>query len=454
VPGGTESASVSRHVRDSFALFSVLWAAAVLFHVGSYDRWTASWPLTLAAFWVLCAPASTIALAVLAGLQVSAAVPIGPQTSNHTLFAGFVALALLSSLAVLGIRRGRFRVDRGDLFATFAPSVRWSLIAFYFFAAFHKLNTDWFDPSVSCGALFYAREREVFPALPASSAFTTMSIYGTLAAEMAIPVLLTVRRTRHLGVLVGLTFHWLLASNPLSGFYNFSSMLFAALSLFLAGPFVSRGAELLGRRRLTWASTAFVAVLAAYAFLGRRFFESVVPSSRDMSSAIWWVYGAGAIAALAALLLPRPTAGAARDFVLPQPILAVVPLLVFLNGAAPHLGLQTTAAWAMFSNLRTEGGRSNHLLVPARAQIFDYQRDVVRVVRSSAPSLAPALRRYVPYFELRREPDASVTYVRRGVEYQFARVADDPAFRELPPVLPALMAFRPFDRVPKQPCVH
>ena len=178
--------------------------------------------------------------------------------------------------------------------------------------------------------------------------------------------------------------------------------------------------------------------------------------SRDVFLFLWWIYGTCAIVGLATLMFRRPPAiaGASNAFDLPHPILAAVPVLVFLNGAAPHLGLQTTANWAMYSNLRTEGGRSNHLLVPAGAQVFGYQRDVVQIIRSSAPSLGAEAGRYIPYFELRREPQASVTYVRRGVRYRYPHVAEDPAFREIPRLAAALMVFRAFDRGVKQPCVH
>ena len=135
--------SASANDRDVFRLFAYLWAAAVLFHIGSFDLWSQSWLEVLAAFWVLTRPGST----------------------------------------------------------------------------FHKLNADWFDPSVSCGAIFYAREREVFPFLPASPALAALSIHASLGFEMAIPLLLVFRSTRHLGILAGMLFHWILATNPLSGFY-------------------------------------------------------------------------------------------------------------------------------------------------------------------------------------------------------------------------------------------
>jgi hypothetical protein len=56
-------------------------------------------------------------------------------------------------------------------------------------------------------------------------------------------------------------------------------------------------------------------------------------------------------------------------------------LIALGNGVTPYLGLKTVANYSMFSNLRTEGGQSNHLLIPA-GQFFlaEYQTDLVRVV--------------------------------------------------------------------------
>jgi len=144
-------------------------------------------------------------------------------------------------------------------------------------------------------------------------------------------------------------------------------------------------------------------------------------------------------------------------FAIRQPVLVVLPLVVFLNGLTPYVGLKTETAWAMFSNLRTEGGRTNHLLVPARAQIFGLQRDLVQVTGSSDRYLQSLARKgqLVPYFEIRRRPDASVSYVRDGVERRFARVSDDPAFSSaIPRMVRRLILFRPVDRTEKQTCLH
>jgi hypothetical protein len=58
----------------------------------------------------------------------------------------------------------------------------------------------------------------------------------------------------------------------------------------------------------------------------------------------------------------------------------LIPLLALVNGATSYLGLKTVANYSMFSNLRTEGGQTNHVLIPA-GQFFvaEYQNDLAHV---------------------------------------------------------------------------
>jgi hypothetical protein len=142
---------------------------------------------------------------------------------------------------------------------------------------------------------------------------------------------------------------------------------------------------------------------------------------------------------------------------MPMPAMIVLPIAVFVNGIMPYVGLKTETSWAMFSNLRTEGDRSNHWLVPASAQVFDLQRDLVQVTRSSDGFLQQLATRHqlIPYFEIRRRPAAAVSYLRGGVETAFNRASDDPRFsRTAPWVQRKLLRFRPVDIAGKQRCLH
>jgi len=178
---------------------------------------------------------------------------------------------------------------------------------------------------------------------------------------------------------------------------------------------------------------------------------------------VWMVYGLVLIA-LVASTMRREAAGLQpipRPFALRYASLAILPLLMFFNGLAPYLGLKTEGSYSMFSNLRTEGGMSNHLIVRETLPLAGYQDDLVAIVHSSDRKLQRyADQGYVlPYFEFRsyvsRRPDIAVTYLRHGVQRSITRIGDDPELsRPVSLIQRKLLAFKPVDMRPAVRCRH
>jgi hypothetical protein len=389
-------------------------------------------------------------------MQIETAARLSPYITNHWVFTVFINTGILASIALLMVKHRRFTVDRAELVATFAPATRMAVIVLYFFVVFHKLNADFFDPAVSCGVRFYAAQLSRLPWLPDSTLFHVASIYLTVGIEAAIPLLLCFRRTRTIGLMVGLMFHYVVAMNPIGGFYDFSAMLFTTFVLFAPQSLISH--PVIGSRVFRIGTVALAVVSAAIAILirvgPRGLFRDI-----DPFLVVWDVYGAILIVVFVMHIWRGQDARTQRtaSFVMRTPALIAVPIAVFVNGIMPYVGLKTETSWAMFSNLRTEGDRSNHFVIPVSAQVFDFQRDLVQVTSSSDPILQLMATRHqlVPYFELRRHPEASVSYVRDGVEARFQRVSDDPRFsREIPWVMRKLLQFRPIDLGEREKCRH
>lgn len=64
-----------------------------------------------------------------------------------------------------------------------------------------------------------------------------------------------------------------------------------------------------------------------------------------------------------------------------SPITAIAVAVIALHGLSPYFGLRTAGTFSMFSNLRTEGARSNHVLFPSNPfKVWDYQEDLVHVL--------------------------------------------------------------------------
>jgi hypothetical protein len=150
------------------------------------------------------------------------------------------------------------------------------------------------------------------------------------------------------------------------------------------------------------------------------------------------------------------------SFSIPHISFAILPIIVFLNGLSPYLGLKTENSYAMFSNLRTEGNISNHYIIPTSFQVFDFQKDLVEIVSSSDPTLQALAKesKLMVYFAFKNyvaqvKPE-TIEYIRNGQRHTFllsSADAGEPLLRSNP-VLKKLLNFRTISKTEPQPCSH
>jgi hypothetical protein len=196
----------------------------------------------------------------------------------------------------------------------------------------------------------------------------------------------------------------------------------AALAVFSAAAYWDPSATLQVNARRTWFAGGYVAS--------------------------WWLFDLAYLAVVplfGGLLFrdDRAVRGVRALVVGPSWRLSVVPALVLFNGLCPYLGLKTETAFAMYSNLRTEGGATNHLIFRRPLSLAYYQEDLVRVVESSdaAVQRAATERRPLPYYALRQavrdypgtgHPPMSLTYDRGGVVRSVDDARADPELMAQP----------------------
>ena len=433
---------------DVLTVFAVLWAAAALFHVlgpsgrafGLVDDvravGVAQLTVALVALALLARPRTTWLLVLLAMVSPVSAWYEAPVLGNHWLVASFVDLAIIG--AAVASRRS-WRIDRARVAAVALPIARWTLVVFYSFAAFAKLNNAFFDTNVGCGTFY-------FDELAGSLGFSTpiavghggwahLVPFGVAGTELAIPVLLLGRRTRNAGVALGLVFHSIIALDQTHLFSDFSAVLAALFCLFLPASWATRVVN-----RFTALAPGVRHLLRAIAAIG--FGVAVVSMVRGrplrlFEDARLWLWLATDAVVLYLVFnhlwrdrrttLARPFAhdGAPRW-------LWVVPLVVVLNGLTPYLEIKTAYSYTMYSNLVTADGRTNHILVPRTVPVNGRAADLVRIKATDDPGLAAyiALGYDLPYLSLRAylsgHRDVALTYLRAGVEHRLAHASDDP----------------------------
>lgn len=382
-----------------FALFSFFWGLQILAETSLRGKPTL-WVILPAAIYLLFRPNSIRALLAMSALQIVTCTYDLPMVGNHRLLMALLNLALLLS-ATRHFFKNDF--DREKLIEEWGPVCRLSLLITYFFTFFHKLNLDFLNPAVSCATYFYRlsvpQPLVAWGPNPAGI-FGYFLIYSTLLFEALIPLLLSFRKTRGIGILLGLLFHIALGITN----YHFSVMVYAIYLLFLPPSFFQNFR--IGRRFWVIPLT-LIGLFALFFFkastLDLPLWRSPLGSYR---SVVWVMLSSSLTAGYLYCLLRNkiPFKEMRGTFRVQWKPLFVFPLVVFINGLMPYLGIKTSSSYAMFSNLVTEG-TSNHLIIPKGAlQILDYQDDLVRIVEANQPPFAEFVLAGMPlpYLELRR----------------------------------------------------
>lgn len=469
-------------------VFAFLWACQALVHQDFYSDWQlehlpAGWILTAFILATLIRPSS---IWLFSGMLISSVVYNvlkWPFVANHILVESLINVTILAAIAgeLMASKGQRWEIgrkSRESIYDRFAPVVMTILILVYYFAFVAKLNWDFINPEVSCVVVMYGDLLRRFPFLPDADHAAGMVIASTLIVEAAIPILLTFRRTRYVGILVGVPFHVVLG---LVGHRTFSALAFALYGLICMRELVTLVA--MTRRRFTarWpagarqaiyrtASSVLVvcfALLVAAELMGHMRSGIGPLKIYRLPWMVWilWSLMLGTLFAICAWRHYRHSPVGRRQSASGRPgLLWTLLLLVVLNGMSQYLGLKSATCFTMYSNLRTEGGVNNHMFVPAW-KLSSHQEDLVEIVSSSIPELHAFTygSELLTFFELRRALSATagdfeIEFKRNGEVHQLYRRGDEAPDSELlrphPPWQAKLLRFRPVSTAECAPCQH
>ena len=379
------SAEVDQRLQHRATLLFVrMWAIAHILHLLIADRsaldtpWNTS--VVALALAVLLKPESgRLFVAMLVAQLVEHTIEM-PFSPDHW---ALVALVNMAILVTMGVKRSTSL----EALALSFPTARLLLLIAYGAAALSKWNTTFLDPVTSCanaiaGIITYGLVDPI--------AESHLVNWGTVATETAIFLLLAVPRTRAWGVLLGLAFHFSLSASPIIVVGDYTSTVYALFLLFLRPEVVSSALD----RTSRWASRSAVVrdarrrppLTAALVLLVLGFGGHLLGSAPVAAVYVLEQFYFVPLM-LATALAVREHRGLrqtriGRAHVLHLPIL----LLALLWALNPYLGLRTTGANTMFSNLRTESPSPNHLFMPSW-RVTDWQDDMVVLLSSTDPEL-------------------------------------------------------------------
>lgn len=433
--------------------------------------------MALVSFATLVVPMQLATVLLMAVAMIAWTASRLPVVPNHTLLAALVGLCLWLGYLSLAGRRRRLHIPWTAIYETCRPGLKWLVVLVYFYAILHKLNSDYFDPAMSCAIDFFHAESFFLGSMKLREGVPPSALYdwivgtpwvsyalivGTLVAEGAITFLLTRRRWWRLGVLAGIAFHTAIGVRFL---HSFGMLMFALYVPFLPNNFWVEAKTALAKILRT-SETQTLATL--YILILTSSLASLYVNWLGSDYNLWLIYPVliVAVVALSFSWQDEWDEEPAMMFQLDSarlPVLIPAALVLFI-GLTPYLGLGTRNTFSMFSNLRTEGAESNHFFMPATLlRIADYQEQLVEI--TGAANIQPINPPFsiVPYFELVAGTERQLAMLDPGVPevaIRFRRLFGDgaeetvnlrttalPENGNTSPLLRKLMHFRPVSNV-------
>ncbi len=364
-----------------------------------------------------------------------------PDVANHVNFLIYLNLVLMAGMVYAWFKQ----VNADRYYAMIRPVLRASLLGVYFWAGFHKLNTDFLNPQVSCSSMMLYRILDMvqsnllgipvmlivialallglwqglirprlkfskFPKILLLALLTCggillyyfgfadrdyvllpeiilqVNIYFVLAWELLGSIWLFVPRLQAPILLLSWLMHAFIA---MIGFVDFSALAGSLLFTFIPDRTlqhwqqqaeISLGGRQIHRAHLYFGINVMVGLFSALYYLAYLDFDIKVTAGAifNLASVIFlWPI-------LTQLFLPknRPDWQGLPILTSSMPkFMGVFLIGLCCFGLMPYFGLRTAGTFSMFSNLRTEGARSNHLLLSNNPlKRWGYQEDVVWVL--------------------------------------------------------------------------
>ncbi|MBP9838544.1 MAG: hypothetical protein KBC84_07495 [Proteobacteria bacterium] len=452
-----------------FPLVSFFWASAIIFHLlsctwMSYNtsiNFSIIGPLEVFLFFTclfqIYKPSSLKTFLLIALLQVLDFWLNLPNVPNHRLI-----FALLNISFLLVYLKNR-KISSKDFFHAISPYLRITTLILYFFATFHKLNSDFFNPENSCCLVFYNHILDSISFFPKGDIVYFLLPIITIITEAALPIMLFFKRSRNIAILLGLVFHFFLALDLSKHFFDFSSTVFA---LYL-GFFDESQIERLSLRirkiiQLKYFNYAIILLAAiSFSFLMTVNSELTAHIYYVSRAFLWWTYSL-TIIFIFVLSSSRNWQGNSLELFSNFKFnYFIFSLIILLNGFSPYLGLKTRTAFDMYSNLQISDKSSNHFVIPFSFDILGYQSDVVQILETDNNTLNNEYLNNnlgITFYELRKilseSPSTRIKYLRLNQVYDYAKAEENPELvKKLSYLQRKLIAFRPVDLKTPSRCI-
>jgi hypothetical protein len=292
-----------------------------------------------------------------------------PRIGNHSTF------LMVSIVMVFFLFLRKFFIQNSLSKNLISYIFRVFLVIVYFYAGFHKLNKDFFNPCVSCVNHFneFNISNFTFSNYKISNELSIFLQYATILLEMILPFGLLHYRTRKITVFLLLGFHFYLI---FAGFADF-----AAVALFLiTGSMMNFKYQMFQFNHIK--------IYICFVILAIVLRQFMAKTDIDSGKSVFYqgiIFAIGLIYFTYNYLIPlkiTPTIYQKKH----NYILVLMFLFISFWSLKTYIGLGNQGNLTMFSNLVTASKHNNHLLIDTnKVRFFNYENDCVKFIEFTNP---------------------------------------------------------------------
>ena len=250
----------------------------------------------------------------------------------------------------------------------------------YFFGIYHKLNTDFFNPNVSC-AVELSRPISSIIGQEDNTSLNLIPIYLTFLVETIAIVGLLFQRYRKLGLAVSIPFHIIIGFTGYAFYMDFSTIVLAMYSLNINDDSLERMKSFYDRSFRSYWIKKTASLLPIGLALAIFIYVTMICQGICSNRGFMPIFAFYSIPISFILMFSRNVKqeGWKKS---KSGLLFLIPFAFFLNGLSPYLGLKTESSLSMYSNLYVEGRTTNHFLHGVFPGFWDYSDEVITVIDS------------------------------------------------------------------------
>ena len=248
------------------------------------------------------------------------------------------------------------------------------VVSFYFFTGFHKLNTSFFNPCVSCvnevnqyilGNL--SGQKFVF-----NSEFSVFFQYATLFIEMILPFGLLWHSSRKYTAIVLVLFHFYLNFAVYADFSGLAAFLILGCILDFESKVVKKPIVNALKTYLFMTMTALIVKLFLLKMSVQLFYLDFIYGCVFNIGWVIFFY----------IFFKNYQESVFRFEIKYTPILSMFFLGICFWTLKTYIGLGNAGNFTMFSNIVTEKSRSNHILIDTKkTKLFDFEEDNILILK-------------------------------------------------------------------------